>query len=355
MTIKIKSLPNKESFGYDEISYGILKKVRRWVEEEMTDIFNLSIRTGIFPKAWRIGKVKPLYKGQQADKTAPKSYRPVCLLSAASRVLEGMLASQIDKHAEGAGINHRGIHGYRAGRGCATAILEFQEDLIFSVEEGSLLALALLDVSAGFDSVPAINLLRKLQIGFGYGPRTLRWLISYLTDRVTYIAVEASRSRSRKMGKGVPQGGPLCPALWRSYLAELPEAGKVWWGSLGKVLREMAEEQQAGGGGAAGDGGPVGERAPPPAPHQGAAQAAGAGGEEDGGDEGRNQERCPLSQMVDNKSEEEMTAEERFDQKMRREEVWRISEWVKERRSGTRAVEAETPQGPRGPNHDFVR
>ena len=194
---KIKTVPNKESFGYDEISYGVLKRVSKWIVPEQTRIYNMSLSLSTFPEAWKIGRIKPLYKGSPSDRTAAKSYRPVCLLSAASRVFEGLLAKQMDKHAEQTGINHRNIHGYRPGRGTNTAILEFQEDLLGAVEEGLLLGLALRDVSAGFDSVPSINLLRKHQVGFGYGSKSLLWLASYLDRRKTYVSVEAKQSGER--------------------------------------------------------------------------------------------------------------------------------------------------------------
>ena len=239
---QIEKVPNKESFGNDEISYGVLKRLSKRIVAELTRIFNMSLKLSTFPDEWKVGRIKPLYKGTPNERTSPKSYRPVCLLSAASRVLEGLLAEQMDKHAEQTGINHRSIHGYRPGRGTNTAILEFQEDLLWAVEKGLLLGLALLDVSAGFDSVPAVNLLIKHQVGFGYGSKALLWLASYLEGRKTYMSVEAEKSRSRSMGKGIPQGGPLCPSLWRGYQAELPEAGKVWWGSLLKVVIEAKRE-----------------------------------------------------------------------------------------------------------------
>ena len=158
---KIEKVPNKESFGNDEISYGVLKRLLKWIVPELTKIYNMSLRLSTFPEAWKIARIKPFYKESTSDRTAPKWYRPVCLLSAASRVFEGHLADQMDNHAEQTGTNHRNIHGNRPGRGTHMAILEFQEDLLWAVKEGLLLGLALLDVSAGFDSVPAIKLLRK--------------------------------------------------------------------------------------------------------------------------------------------------------------------------------------------------
>ena len=289
---KIDKVPNKESFGHDEISYGVLKRVSKWIVPELTKIFNMSLRISTFPEAWKVGRIKPLYKGAPCDRTAPKSYRPVCLLSAASRVLEGLLAEQMDRHAEHTGINHRSIHGYRPGRGTNTAILEFQEDLLWAVEQGLIMGLALLDVSAGFDSVPAINLLRKHQVGFGYDSKSLMWLASYLDGRKTYVSVETTRSRSRVNKKGIPQGGPLCPSLWRGYLAELPEAGRVWWGSILKAVIEGEMEERE-------------------------VQAG--------------EQKCVLSLAVDRKPPELLTQEEAFDQRMRDEGMWRIEQWKKER------------------------
>ena len=99
-------------------------------------------------------------------------------------------------------------------------------------------------MSAGFESVQAVNLLRKHQVGFGFGSQSLMWLASYLEERKTYVSVEAEISQSRSMGKGIPQRGPLCPSLWQGYLGELPEAGKLWWGILQKVVTEAKREDR---------------------------------------------------------------------------------------------------------------
>ena len=93
------------------------------------------------------------------------------------------------------------------------------------------MVLYLLDVSAGFDSVPHINLLRKLEM-YGYGDRTLEWLASYLEDREQFVVVEDKESRTYSLDRGIQQGGPLCPDLWREYVNDLPEEVMRWGGSL---------------------------------------------------------------------------------------------------------------------------
>ena len=61
---QIADVDNKESFGDDGISYGFLKKMSRWISQEMTDIMNMSLNIRKYPSRWKIARVKPLFKGE---------------------------------------------------------------------------------------------------------------------------------------------------------------------------------------------------------------------------------------------------------------------------------------------------
>ena len=52
-------------------------------------IFNLSIRSGVFPDDLKRAKIVPIYK--KKAKTEPGNYRPVSLLSVISKVLERII------------------------------------------------------------------------------------------------------------------------------------------------------------------------------------------------------------------------------------------------------------------------
>ena len=149
---KIAEVDNKESFGDDGISYGFLKKMAKWISPELTEIMNLSLETKSFPESWRIARVKPLFKGEGCDRTAPKSYRPVAWLSGMSWIIEAILANQMDCYQEKQGLVHQGVHGFRKGRGSNTAMLEVWEYVLRRTERGELVALDFLDVSAGLDT-----------------------------------------------------------------------------------------------------------------------------------------------------------------------------------------------------------
>ena len=45
----ISSVDNKQSFGNDKISYGYVKKMSRWISEELALIINLSLEVKSYP------------------------------------------------------------------------------------------------------------------------------------------------------------------------------------------------------------------------------------------------------------------------------------------------------------------
>jgi hypothetical protein len=58
----IRSLKNKNSYGYDEIYTRILKVSAPYVLSPLTYIFNRVLSTGVFPERLKFTQVKPLYK-----------------------------------------------------------------------------------------------------------------------------------------------------------------------------------------------------------------------------------------------------------------------------------------------------
>ena len=136
---------NKESFGHDRISYGFLKKMSKWVVGEVTEIINLSLELTKYPTGWKIARVKPQFKGEGCDRQAAKSFRPVALLSAIARITEVLLAKQLDDYQEKHCLLHRGVHGFRKGRGTNTAMLEVWEYVLHKTDKGDLVALDFLD------------------------------------------------------------------------------------------------------------------------------------------------------------------------------------------------------------------
>ena len=91
---------------------------------------NASVKLGAFPQRWKSSRIKPLWKGEGNPKEKASSYRPVALLSAIGRLLEGIVAERMDKYAEDRGIAHIQVHGFRKGRGVGTGMLSLWEDVL---------------------------------------------------------------------------------------------------------------------------------------------------------------------------------------------------------------------------------
>ena len=58
----VQSLKSSKSTGYDGISVNLLKKIIHFVAPPLTQIFNLSITSGVCPNSLKIAKIIPIYK-----------------------------------------------------------------------------------------------------------------------------------------------------------------------------------------------------------------------------------------------------------------------------------------------------
>jgi sorting nexin-29 len=64
-----------------------------------TKLFNLVLNSGIFPKDWSIGIIKPLYKNKGCT-TDPNNYRGITLLSCFGKLFTGVLNERLKKFIE---------------------------------------------------------------------------------------------------------------------------------------------------------------------------------------------------------------------------------------------------------------
>jgi hypothetical protein len=111
--------------------------------------------------------------------------------------------------------------GFRRGFSTETAIIKVVSDLLDAVDRGDDAMLALLDLSAAFDSVDHDILLERLRVSFGIYEKASCWFRTYLLDRRQHVRCGGSRSRIVNMACGVPQGSVLGPILFILYTADL--------------------------------------------------------------------------------------------------------------------------------------
>jgi retron-type reverse transcriptase len=84
-------------------------------------------------------------------------------------------------------------------------------------------ALALLDLSAAFDTIDHSILIDRLSSYFGIEGKVLKLLVLYLKDRFQTINIGPARSMPKQLSTGVPQGSVLGPLLFSLYITPLSQ------------------------------------------------------------------------------------------------------------------------------------
>ena len=104
-----------------------------------------------------------------------KNYRPVSNLSFLSKLLEKVVVNQLNTHINRSNTSNQYQSVYRKFHSTETAILKTHSDILASKDAGKVTALALLDLSAAFDTIDHTILLSRLDDWFGVTGKALNW------------------------------------------------------------------------------------------------------------------------------------------------------------------------------------
>ena len=146
-----------------------------WLLMRLTELFIRSMSTGHFPSTFKEAFITPSIKKPGLDATNTQSYRPISNLSVVSKLLERIVAQQLNTYLESSGLLPSLQSRFRPGHSTETAVLQVLSDLLQAVDSGDVAALVLLDLSAAFDTVDHAILCRRLRLSFGLDCSALAW------------------------------------------------------------------------------------------------------------------------------------------------------------------------------------
>jgi hypothetical protein len=209
----------------DGISMHLLKYVDSAIAVPLAHIFNLSLRSGIFPEKLKTSRVIPIFKS--GDSLSPDNYRPISLINAFGKILEKIVATELINHLNSNNLIYQKQFGFQKGLSTEHNLIHLVNYVSNALNDNKFCVGIFLDIKKAFDVVPHDLLLKKLK-KLGIKNNALAWFKSYLTNRQQCVEINGRRSGPRKIKLSVMQGSVLGPLLFLCFINDLGNVSELF-------------------------------------------------------------------------------------------------------------------------------
>ena len=138
-----KQKSNKAA-GYDDISINVIKFVGNSLCKPLCELFNNSLKCGIFPDSLKMAKVTPIFKTGNKDSVC--NYRPVSVLSTFSKLLERIFYNRLFNYVKKKNILNVSQYGFLEKRSTSLALIDLVHEISSSLDDNKLTAGVFIDL-----------------------------------------------------------------------------------------------------------------------------------------------------------------------------------------------------------------
>ena len=182
----MRDIDTSKAAGTDRLPGRFLKDGANVLAKPVTDICNLSISLNKFPSAFKLAKVKPIFKKER--KTNVSNYLPISLLPILSKVIEKVVHEQTTKFLNDNNIFYEYQSGFRKNHPTDLFLSFLNDKILKGFDNGVFTGMILIDLQKVFDTISRKTLLDKL-LPIGFSKNTISWYESYLAERHFTIEV----------------------------------------------------------------------------------------------------------------------------------------------------------------------
>ena len=214
----LKTIKPKSSAGFDDVPTKIMIKAGAALITPLTMIINKCFANGDFPVMLKISKVCPIHK---KDSYEPSNFRPVCLQSCFSKIIEKAALMQFEMYNK-ENFDDRFQFAYKTNHSCLHPIILTRHLIEMEIQLKKYVMLLMIDLSLAFDTLDTDEILPKKLEFYGADEKAIGFFDGFFCNRKHFTSWKETNSDPIDLFNiSCVQGSVLGPQIYNFYTMDL--------------------------------------------------------------------------------------------------------------------------------------
>lgn len=203
---------SKSTAGPGSIPVWLYKDFSDYLVPAISFLFNWCLFSGVMPSCLKTSHVQPVPKCNKP--TCVNDFRPISITPFISKLFERIVASKYIIPLIKDNISaSQFAYIPRVGAGTTCALVKLQNEILKFLDSPGFVRVLSVDLAKAFDKIQHDRIIDSC-ISFNFPVPLIRWIASFLTNRLQYVTVNNVFSQGVRMTSGVPQGSVIGPLLF---------------------------------------------------------------------------------------------------------------------------------------------